>query len=206
MIHRALQRASALFVVAVLIAAVMSATAGASASQLEWPWCNNDVPTPNDGLDSAAIGLTKSELTSLYGQGVEVQDGTHYQRDGYVLVATGCDIIVEIEADSPFRDRDAARELARTLLPTDAILAGFWSLGNPLGMGDVPPRDAEEWISGSLANRYRLLGQAQGGSILVVYYLAADMAPDRPLEFDMVERIELRTAQLPRVLATPTSR
>jgi hypothetical protein len=170
---------------------------------MEWPWCNDDVAAPDDAFDSAAVGLTKSELSERYGPGVEVQDGTHYQRAGYVLIAGGCDIVVEIGEESPYRELTAAHELAQSLLPADAILVGFWALGNPLGMGDAPPRQAEEWISGSLAGRYRLLGEARGGSILVYYYLAAKDDPNQPIQFDMVERIELRTAQLPRVLATP---
>lgn len=175
-----------------------------AAAQVEWPWCNNDVAAPDDDFESAAVGLTKSELAERYGPSEEVQDGTHYQSNGYVLVAENCDIIVKIGDESPYRDREAAHQLAQSLLPADAILVGFWALGNPMGMGDVPPRDAEEWISGSLAGRYRLLGEARSGSILVYYYLAAKDDPNQPIQFDMVERIELRTAQVPRVLATPT--
>jgi hypothetical protein len=200
-LHRRLS--VALLVLVTMLGGAIGVSRSAGAAQLEWPWCNNDVAAPTDNLSSAAVGLTNTELTTRYGPGEAVQDGTHYQQGGYTLVAENCDIVVEIDENSPYRDVSAAHQLARSLLPDDAILVGFWALGNPLGMGDVSPRDAEEWISGSLAGRYRLLGEARTGSVLVVYYLAAEDDPTQPIQFDMVERIELRSAQVPRVLATP---
>lgn len=60
------------------------------------------------------------------------------------------------------------------------------------------PQEAEEWVSGSLASRYRLLGQARSGSVLVVYNYDGT-----GFDLGSVERIELRSALLPCVFPAP---
>ena len=181
--------------------AVLSAGTGPSMlpgvdAQWAWPSCNEFAEPLADDFESAGIGLMRSELRALYGPGEDAQNGTIYPRDGYVLISDLCDIVVQIDPDGPYGEAEAARELARTLMPPDAILVGFWALGDRV-IGPLP-QDAEEWISGSLARRYRLLGEARSGSILVVYdYSGSGLA------FGTVERIELRSAQIPRVFATP---
>ena len=191
--------ALALSTLAVLSAGTVPSVLPGVSAQWAWPWCNEFAEPPADDFESAGIGLMRSELTVLYGPGEEVQDRTHYPRDGYELISQDCDIVVQIDPDGPYGEAEAARELARTLLPPDAILVGFWALGNRGASGPLP-QDAEEWISGSLASRYRLLGEGRSGSILVVYDYSGT-----GFDLGSVERIELRSAQIPRVLATPSA-
>ncbi len=195
-------RLATLLTLSALLVAVTGSTSfnpPSVSAQVEWPWCNQFGDPPADVLESSGVGLMKPELVTLYGPGMEVQDGTHYSREGYELVAENCDLVVLIDEDGPYGEAEAAHGLVRTLLPDDAILVGFWALGNRGASGPMP-QEAEEWVSGSLASRYRLLGEARSGSVLAVYDYSGN-----GFDLGAVERIELRSAQLPRVLATPPS-
>jgi hypothetical protein len=143
---------------------------------------------PGDGLQSAAFGLTRSELDALYGPGNAAQTGWIYQFDGFDLTLVDCDLIVNIDPDGRFADPAAARELMRTLLPEDAVLAGTWAFGTIKSA----PQDAEEWVSASLAARYRLLGEPFTGSILALYSYSGDAYTPGPVAF-----VELRAAEIP---------
>ena len=70
----------------------------------------------------------------------------------------------------------------------DAVLAGTWQFGTL----QSAPQDAEEWLSASLAARYRLFGEPRTGSILVVYsYEGTVMQPGA------IRRVEMRSAMIP---------
>jgi hypothetical protein len=197
MVRRVIPRTLAVLLLASLVITGASGLPLADAAQPA-PGCDDPGAMPADDLNSAAVGLTQCELDALYGPGVAVQDGNHYQRDGYVLIAQGWgDVVVEVDPDGPFAEPQEARTLAGALLPQDAILVGLWALGSR-GASGPTLQDAEEWISGSLAARYRLLGQARSGSILVLYDYSGT-----PFDPGLVSRIELRSAQLPQVTATP---
>ena len=89
-----------------------------------------DVETaPEDDLASAALGLTRQELDSLYGPGNAVQTGWLYEFDEFDLTLANCDLILTIDPDGQFADPEAASGLVRTLLPEDAVLAGTWQFG-----------------------------------------------------------------------------
>jgi len=199
MVPRLIPVTVALLTLAWLVTVAARATTPARATQMVGPGCRGAVEAPDDDLRSAAVGLTPSELDALYGPGEAVQDGTHYQRDGYVLISQNCDIVVTIDPDGPYAEARAAYELARSLLPQDAILVGMWALGNRGASGPMP-QEAEEWISGSLAARYRLQSEPRSGSILVLYDYSGT-----GFNLGSVNRIELRSAQLPRVLASPAA-
>src|SRR5215203_7350689 len=107
-----------------------------------------DVETvPEDDLASAALGLTRQELDSVYGPGNAVQTGWLYEFDEFDLTLANCDLILTIDADGQFADPDAASGLVRTLLPEDAVLAGTWQFGTL----QSAPQDADEWVSAELA-------------------------------------------------------
>jgi hypothetical protein len=148
-----------------------------------------DVQTlPDDDLQSAAFGLTRQELDALYGPGEAIQTGWYYDFDGFALTVANCDLIVDIDPDGQFADAAAAKELVRTLLPEDAVLAGDWVFGTIQSV----PQDAEEWLSAGVAARYRLLGEPFTGSILVLYTYSGDAFTPGP-----VDHIELRAAEIP---------
>jgi hypothetical protein len=174
------------FIVLSLVALGVVPIAPAGAAQGAFP-CQVDA-APNDGFASAALGLTRQELDALYDPGIATQTGYYYPFNGFDLTLADCDLIVGIDPDGQFADADAARELARTLLPDDAVLAGIWSFGTIQSV----PQDAEEWISAELAARYRLLGEPFSGSVLVLYTYAGDAYTPGP-----VDHIELRPAEIP---------
>ena len=120
---------------------------------------------PDDDLASAAVGLTRQELDALYGPGIAAQTGWIYEFAGFDLTLSNCDLILAIEPNGEFATFEAARDLVRTLLPEDAVLAGTWGFGTL----QSAPQDADEWVSGQLAARYRLLGEPRTGSILVLF-------------------------------------
>ncbi|MDQ2651946.1 MAG: hypothetical protein M3Z20_02780, partial [Chloroflexota bacterium] len=51
----------------------------------------------DDGLSSAAMGLTRGEIESLYGAGIATQTGWLWEFQGFDLVQTNCDLIVSID-------------------------------------------------------------------------------------------------------------
>jgi hypothetical protein len=149
--------------------------------------CETDT-APSDALKSAAFGLTRSELDKLYGPGNATQTGWLYEFDGFDLTLDRCDLILHLDPNGKFADIDAARDLVRTLLPEDAVLAGTW----PFGTLQTAPQDGEEWISAELAARYRLMGEPRTGSIFALYTYAGNAyTPGN------VDHIELRSADIP---------
>src|SRR5215207_1497016 len=109
---------------AFFLAMVVPAGAPLTAAQRGLP-C--DVETaPDDGLASAALGLTRLELDRLYGPGNAAQSGWVYEFDGFDLMLADCDLILDIDPDGQFADPESAADLVRTLLPEDAVLAGSW--------------------------------------------------------------------------------
>jgi hypothetical protein len=143
---------------------------------------------PGDGLASAAFGLTRAELDALYGPGNAAQTGWIYEFDGFDLTLVDCDLILTLDPAGQFANPAAARDLVRTLLPEDAVLAGTWEFGT---LRSVPQR-GEEWVSASLAARYRLLGEPFTGSILALYTYSGDAYTPGPVAF-----VELRAAEIP---------
>jgi hypothetical protein len=143
---------------------------------------------PGDGLQSAAFGLTRAELDALYGPGNAAQTGWIYQFDGFDLTLVDCDLILTLDPDGQFADPAAARDLVRTLLPEDAVLAGTWEFGTLRSV----PQSGEEWVSAALAARYRLLGEPFTGSILALYTYSGDAYTPGPVAF-----VELRAAEIP---------
>ena len=149
--------------------------------------CDSET-APEDDLASAALGLTRQELDNLYGPGNAVQTGWLYEFDEFDLTLANCDLILTIDQDGQFADPDAASGLVRTLLPEDAVLAGTWQFGTL----QSAPQDADEWVSGDLAARYRLLGEPRAGSVLVLY--TYDGIAHDP---GSITRVELRPAVIP---------
>lgn len=149
--------------------------------------CDTAQP-PDDGFKSAAFGLTRQELDTLYGPGNAAQTGWIYEFNGFDLTLAGCDLILTIDADGRFADAQAAHDLVRTLLPEDAVLAGTWQFGTV----QTAPLDGEEWVSGALAARFRLLGEPFTGSILALYTYSGDAYNAGP-----VALVELRAAEIP---------
>ena len=148
-----------------------------------------DVETvPQDQLASAALGLTRQELDSLYGPGNAVQTGWLYEFGEFDLTLANCDLILSIDPDGQFADPDAASGLVQTLIPEDAVLAGTWQFGTL----QSAPQDADEWVSADLAARYRLLGEPLTGAVLVLYTYDGDAYNP-----GSVVRIELRPAAIP---------
>ena len=148
-----------------------------------------DVETaPDDGLASAALGLSRQELDRLYGPGIAAQSGWVYEFDGFDLTLANCDLVLDIDPDSQFADPESATDLVRTLLPEDAVLAGSWQFGT------LPsaPQDADEWLSAELAARYRLLGEPRTGSVLVLYSYDGNA-----YDPGSVTHVELRPAVIP---------
>jgi hypothetical protein len=144
---------------------------------------------PDDDLASAAVGLTRQEMDALYGPGIAAQTGWIYQFAGFDLTLSNCDLILSIDPNGEFADFASARELVRTLLPEDAVHAGTWGFGTLQSV----PQDADEWISGQLAARYRLLGEPRTGSILVLYTYDGDA-----YDPGSVIRVEIHPAVIPR--------
>jgi hypothetical protein len=181
-VHRMLSGA---FILLLCVIAIPAGTP-VDAAQGELP-C--DVETvPEGDLASAAMGLTRQELDSLYGPGNAVQTGWLYEFDEFDLTLANCDLILSIDPDGQFADPDAASGLVRTLLPEDAVLAGTWQFGTL----QSAPQDADEWVSAELAARYRLLGEPLTGSVLVLYTYDGDAYNP-----GSIVRIELRPAAIP---------
>ena len=171
---------------ALLAVLFLAVTASLSAAQGGLP-C--DVETaPDDGLASAALGLTRQELDRLYGPGNAAQSGWVYEFDGFDLTLANCDLILDIDPDGQFADPESATDLVRTLLPEDAVLAGSWQFGTL----QSAPQDADEWLSAELAARYRLLGEPRTGSVLVLYSYDGDAYNP-----GSVTHVELRPAVIP---------
>ncbi len=144
---------------------------------------------PGDNLPSAAVGLTRQELDALYGPGNAVQSGWLYEFTGFDLTLVNCDLVLAIDPTGEFADFSAARELVRTLLPEDAVLAGTWGFGTL----QSAPQEADEWVSAALAARYRLLGEPRSGSVLVLYTFDGDA-----YDPGSIVRIEIHPAVIPR--------
>lgn len=154
-------------VLLVIAAGLVSASAPAAALEPIGAWCNADFLTPDEPLDSIALGLTHEEMDALYGPGLAAGEFWIYERDGYRLGLANCNLEVWVDADGPYTDREAAGRLARTLMPQDAVFVGITRVGSfTSGVTEI-----EEWISSDLAIRYRELGQTRMGTILAVYTL-----------------------------------
>ncbi len=107
---------------------------------------------------------------------------------GFDLTISNCDLILDIDPNGEFADFASARELVRTLLPEDAVHAGTWGFGTL----QSAPQDADEWVSGQLAARYRLLGEPRTGSVLVLYTYDGDA-----YDPGSVIRVEIHPAVIP---------
>jgi hypothetical protein len=175
-----------LVALSLLLAAAVSTAVPVHAAQGALP-CETE-SAPSHALKSAAFGLTRPELDKLYGPGNATQTGWLYAFDGFDLTLDRCDLILHLDPNGKFASADAARDLVRTLLPEDAVLAGTW----PFGTLQTAPQDGEEWISAELAARYRLMGEPRTGSIFALYTYAGDAyTPGN------VDHIELRSADIP---------
>jgi hypothetical protein len=172
----------------VLLVALLCSTQLATALAAQGSGSCDVASPPDDGFKSAAFGLTRQELDTLYGPGNATQTGWIYEFNGFDLTLAGCDLILTIDADGRFADAQAAHDLVRTLLPEDAVLAGTWQFGTV----QTAPQDGEEWISGALAARFRLLGEPFTGSILALYTYSGDAYNAGP-----VALVELRAAEIP---------
>ncbi|MEZ4564126.1 MAG: hypothetical protein R2853_15470 [Thermomicrobiales bacterium] len=142
----------------------------------------------DDGLSSAAMGLTRGEIDALYGAGNATQTGWLWEFQGFDLIQMNCDLIVNIDPASSFADPAQAASLVRTLLPEDAESAGSWQFGAL----QSPPQDAELWISTQLDNRLETLNEPYLGQVLALYTYDGDAYNP-----GHVIRVELRVAPLP---------
>jgi hypothetical protein len=174
------------FIVLALLTFVAPAATPARAAQGSLP-CDVE-SLPQDDLASAAFGLTRQELDTLYGPGEAIQSGWYYDFGDFGLTLANCDLILDIAPDGQFADPDAAHELVRTLLPEDVVLAADAAFGTIQSV----PQDVEEWVSAALAARYRLLGEPLTGAVLVLYTYDGDAYNP-----GSVALIELRAAQIP---------
>ncbi len=143
---------------------------------------------PNDGFDSAGFGLVRQELDALYGAGEATQTGWYYAFEGFNVTLSDCDLILEVDPGSEFEDAETMTALVETLLPGDAVLAGAWQFGTLQSV----PQDAEEWLSASLAARYRLFGEPRTGSILILYSYEGNV-----MQPGAIRRVEIRSAMIP---------
>jgi hypothetical protein len=157
-------RLGSLAIVLVVMAAGL-VSRPAAATEPVTAWCTADFLSPDEPLDSTALGLTQGELDVLYGPGLAAAEFWIYDRDGYSLALANCNLEVNIDPDGPYTDPEAAGRLARSLLPQDAVFVGETRVGSIFS----EVTEIEEWISLELAIRYRELGQTRTGSILVVY-------------------------------------
>lgn len=142
----------------------------------------------DDGLSSAAMGLTRGEIDALYGEGIATQTGWLWEFQGFDLIQTNCDLIVSIDPDSSFANPVQAASLVRTLLPEDAERAGTWQFGTL----QSAPQDAELWISTELDKRLETLGEPYLGQVLALYTYDGDSYNP-----GNVIRVELRVTPLP---------
>jgi hypothetical protein len=148
----------------------------------------NGTAIVDDGLSSAAMGLTRGEIESLFGAGIATQTGWLWEFQGFDLLQTNCDLIVTIDPASSFADPAQAASLVRTLLPEDAELDGTWQFGTL----QSAPQDAQLWISLQLDNRLETLNEPYLGQILALYTYDGDAYNP-----GNVIRVELRLALLP---------
>ena len=142
----------------------------------------------DDGLSSAAMGLTRGEIDALYGAGNATQTGWLWEFQGFDLIQSNCDLIVSIDPTSSFANPAQAASLVRTLLPEDAERAGNWQFGTLQSV----PQDAELWISTELDNRLETLNEPYLGQVLALYTYDGDAYNP-----GNVIRVELRVAPLP---------
>lgn len=161
----------------------------AAATEQETASCNADFLSPDDPLDSIALGLTHEEFDALYGPGLAAAEFWMYERDGYRLALANCNLDVTIDPDGPYTDPEAAGRLAQSLLPQDAVFVGATRVGSIFS----EVTEIEEWISPDLAIRYRALGQTRTGSILVVY--TSSLAGPADLRTSL---IQIGTIDIPR--------
>ncbi len=148
----------------------------------------NGTALVDDGLSSAAMGMTRGEIETLYGAGIATQTGWLWEFGDFDLLQTNCDLIVSIDPGSSFADPAQAASLVRTLLPEDAERAGTWQFGTL----QSPPQDAELWISTELDNRFEILDEPYLGQVLALYTYDGDAYNP-----GNVIRVELRVAPLP---------
>lgn len=142
----------------------------------------------DDGLSSAAMGLTRGEIDAFYGPGIATQTGWLWEFQGFDLIQMNCDLIVSIDPASSFAEPAQAASLVRTLLPEDAENAGSWQFGTL----QSAPQDAELWISTELDNRLETLNEPYLGQVLALYTYDGDAYNP-----GNVIRVELRVSPLP---------
>ena len=142
----------------------------------------------DDGLSSAAMGLTRGELDQFYGAGNATQTGWLWEFQGFDLLQSNCDLIVTIDPGSSFANSAQAASLIRTLLPEDAQRTGTWQFS----VLQSAPQDAELWISTELDNRMETLNEPYLGQVLALYTYDGDAYNP-----GNVIRVELRLAPLP---------
>jgi hypothetical protein len=171
---------ASLFAVALSLPALPSVAQGEYACQ--------GTAIVDDGLSSAAMGLTRGEIDELYGAGIATQTGWLWEFQGFDLIQANCDLIVSIDPASSFADPAQAASLVRTLLPEDAENAGSWQFGTL----QSPPQDAELWISTELDNRLETLNEPYLSQVLALYTYDGDAYNP-----GNVIRVELRVAPLP---------
>ena len=174
------------FLLAALFALTLSLPALPAAAQGEYT-CQGTALV-DDGLSSAALGLTRGEIEALYGAGIATQTGWLWEFQGFNLLQTNCDLVVTIDPGSSFADPAQTASLVRTLLPEDAERAGTWQFGTL----QSSPQDAELWVSTQLDNRLETLNEPYLGQVLALYTYDGDAYNP-----GNVIRVELRVSLLP---------
>ena len=166
------------------MALMLLAFAPVTARTVDHP-CAQEV-APEDGFQSAGVGLTRPELVALYGEEEIGQGSLIYDFNGLDLHKVACDLIISFPLDLP-ADQDMHEfALAESLLPADAEYVGAFTIGTTIAPnGD---QTATLWQSESLAGRFALMGEDRGGDILILYAYEP-----MGMETGPIERIELRT-------------
>jgi hypothetical protein len=171
-----------------VMALVMLTGASVAVAQSVDRPCAEEV-VPEDGFQSAGVGLTRPELVALYGAEEIGQGSLIYDYQGIDLHKVECDLILAFPLDlAPDQDMGEVA-LAESLLPADAEYVGAFTIGTTI----APNRDqtATLWRSESLAERFALLGDDRGGKVLILYTYEP-----MGMERGPIERIELRTVEL----------
>lgn len=167
---------------ALFVAIVLTVPGLALAQPLDRPCAEERAPAGD--FRSAGIGLTREELTALYGP-YEIGQGSFvFAYEGVDLHKVGCDLILWFPRDGSTEPVDEAA-LAESLLPADAELVGTFTRGSIIYRYE----GNTVWRSPSLAARFAALGEDRDGLILVTY----TYEPLGPA----IEQIELVTVALP---------
>jgi hypothetical protein len=113
-----------------------------------------ETTAPDDGFRSRGIGLTRPELTALYGAADVGQGSLIYDFNGLDLHQVGCDLIVTFPSGDTGDEQRHEFAIAESLLPDDAELVGTFALGTPIRSY----AGNSLWRSPSLAARFAALG------------------------------------------------